>query len=142
MVYAVAQTGATSSSNESEGAALRNGNSSNNNNAGGTGTGTGTGGGNNPFGRLAPAVSVGGNPLGRHGSGRFSYDLDLEDGAGARGGEGVEDMVEHDYGDTGGQAEVCRAVDRGGGGRLETMRKGCSKRESVRDRGNSRLVSY
>lgn len=56
--------------------------------------------GMNAFGRLAPAVSVGGNPLeqgGQGGSSRYSYDL--ENGAGA--GAGTEDMVEHNYGDMG-----------------------------------------
>lgn len=77
---------------------------------------------NNAFGRLAPAVSVGAKPLvdraeaaqhGGGGSGGFSYDLENggggagAGGGGSRGGgTGVEDLVEHDYGYTGGQAEV------------------------------------
>eukprot|EP00903_Cladosiphon_okamuranus_P011888 g11167.t1 len=78
--------GATSASNESEGAALRNG------------TNNGTGVALNAFGRLAPAVSVGGNPLDRGAqSSGFSYDLENEGG--------TEDLVEHNYGDTGVQAE-------------------------------------
>lgn len=49
-------------------------------------------------------MSVGGNPLdmGAQSSSRFSYDLEN----GARGGAGTEDLVEHNYGDTGGPAEV------------------------------------
>ena len=61
-------------------------------------------------------MSVGGNPLdmGAQSSSRFSYDLEN----GARGGAGTEDLVEHNYGDTGGPAEVGRGwVGRGRRGR-------------------------
>lgn len=60
----------------------------------------------NAMGRLAPAVSVGGNPLDRGAQSSSPFSYNLENG----GGAGTEDLVEHDYGDTGGQAEV------GGGG--------------------------
>ncbi|CAN0352686.1 unnamed protein product, partial [Ectocarpus sp. 12 AP-2014] len=79
--------GGTASST-SDGAALKSGGANGNNNS-------------NAFGRLAPAVSVGGNPLdGAHsqaaGGGGGGYSFDLENGP-----DGGEDLVEHKYGETG-----------------------------------------
>lgn len=66
------------------------------------------------LGRLAPAVSVGDNPMDRgaasgagDGNNRFGYDI--ENGPSGGAGGMMDDVVEHDYGDTG-QAEVRRVV--------------------------------